>query len=78
MAPRQVDYEAELAVVLSHPVKNLSPERAFDAIAFYTCGHDVSARDAQLQAPSNQWCRGKSFDSFCPVGPYAVTDIEPF
>lgn len=77
MAPHQVDYEAELAVVLARPVTNLTPEMALGSVAFYTCAHDVSARDAQLQAPSNQWCRGKSFDTFCPLGPYAVTDLDP-
>jgi len=78
MAPHQVDYEAELAVVLARPVRDVTPERALDAVAFYTCADDVSARDAQLLEPNRQWCRGKSFDTFCPLGPYAVTEVDPF
>jgi len=77
MAPNKVDYEAELAVVIGRAAKNVQPERALEHVAFYTCGHDVSARDAQLEAPNNQWLRGKSFDSFCPLGPFAVTGIDP-
>ncbi|GIX05806.1 MAG: hypothetical protein KatS3mg115_0209 [Candidatus Poribacteria bacterium] len=77
MAPYQVDYEAELAAVLGRQVRNATPAEALEAVAFYTCGHDVSARDAQLQGPSGQWVRGKSFDTFCPLGPYAVTEIDP-
>lgn len=77
VAPNQVDYEAELAMVLARSAKNLAPESTYDAIAFFTCAHDVSARDAQLGAPSSQWSRGKSFDTFCPLGPYAATDIDP-
>ncbi len=77
MAPAQVDYEAEFAVVIGREALNVAPNNALDYVAFYTCGHDVSARDAQLEAPNGQWARGKSFDTFCPLGPYAATDLDP-
>ncbi len=77
MAPSCVDYEAELAVVIGRKVVNASPANALDSVAYYTCAHDVSARDAQLEGPSGQWSRGKSFDSFCPIGPYAAVGIDP-
>jgi acylpyruvate hydrolase len=70
----QVDYEAELAVVIKKSCKGISPEQAWDYIAGYTILNDISARDAQFA--DGQWIRGKSFDSFCPVGPYIVTPDE--
>jgi 2-keto-4-pentenoate hydratase/2-oxohepta-3-ene-1,7-dioic acid hydratase in catechol pathway len=70
----QVDYEAELAVVIKKPCKGISPGEAWDYIAGYTMLNDISARDAQFA--DGQWIRGKSFDSFCPVGPYIVTPDE--
>jgi 2-keto-4-pentenoate hydratase/2-oxohepta-3-ene-1,7-dioic acid hydratase in catechol pathway len=70
----QVDYEAELAVVIGKTCKGISPEQAWDFIAGYTILNDVSARDAQFG--DGQWIRGKSFDGFCPVGPYLVTPDE--
>ena len=77
MAPHRVDYEAELAVVIGRRTVNTAPANALDNVAYYTCAHDVSARDAQLDAPSGQWSRGKSFDSFCPIGPYAAVGLNP-
>jgi 2-keto-4-pentenoate hydratase/2-oxohepta-3-ene-1,7-dioic acid hydratase in catechol pathway len=66
----QVDYEAELGVVIGHAVRNVSPENALEAVAGYICVNDVSARDIQFL--DGQWTRGKSFDTFCPVGPRLV------
>jgi 2-keto-4-pentenoate hydratase/2-oxohepta-3-ene-1,7-dioic acid hydratase in catechol pathway len=62
-----VDAEAELAVVIGKTVRRVTPERALDAVAGYTCANDVSARN--LQYGDGQWTRGKGFDTFCPVGP---------
>ena len=76
IAPSQVDYEAELAVVIGKKAKNLSPAEANDVILGYTCANDVSARDWQIRKQKNQWTRAKSFDSFCPLGPYLVTKDE--
>ncbi len=73
VGPHQVDYEAELAVVIGKKAKNVSPEEARDYILGYTCSNDVSARDWQIKKQKNQWSRGKSFDSFCPLGPCLVT-----
>jgi 2-keto-4-pentenoate hydratase/2-oxohepta-3-ene-1,7-dioic acid hydratase in catechol pathway len=70
----QVDYEAELAVVIKKPCKGISPEQALDYVAGYMILNDISARDAQFS--DGQWIRGKSFDSFCPMGPYIVTPDE--
>jgi 2,4-diketo-3-deoxy-L-fuconate hydrolase len=63
----KADYEAELGVVIGTTVKNVSKESAFDAVAGYVVANDVSARD--LQFADGQWTRGKSPDTFCPVGP---------
>jgi 2,4-didehydro-3-deoxy-L-rhamnonate hydrolase len=65
-----VDAEAELALVIGETAKNVPESRALDVIAGYTCGNDVSARDAQFG--DGQWFRGKSHDTFCPVGPKIV------
>ncbi|MDD4872581.1 MAG: fumarylacetoacetate hydrolase family protein [Kiritimatiellae bacterium] len=70
----QVDYEAELAVVIGKRAKNVSREDAFEYIAGYMNGNDVSARN--LQFGDQQWVRGKSLDTFCPIGPYLVTKDE--
>lgn len=67
----KVDFEAELAVVIKKEVYNCTPEEAQDAVFGYTCGNDVSARD--LQFGDGQWVRGKSLDTFCPLGPWIVT-----
>jgi 2-keto-4-pentenoate hydratase/2-oxohepta-3-ene-1,7-dioic acid hydratase in catechol pathway len=71
-----VDYEAELAVVIGRKVKNVSPSEAMDCILGYMCANDVSARDWQIEKQKKQWARGKSFDTFCPLGPCLVTRDE--
>jgi 2-keto-4-pentenoate hydratase/2-oxohepta-3-ene-1,7-dioic acid hydratase in catechol pathway len=63
----QCDYEAELGVVIGHRVRNVSRENALEAVRGYVCANDVSARN--LQFADGQWTRGKSPDTFCPVGP---------
>lgn len=68
----QVDYEAELAVVVGRKVRNISSHEAADAVLGYTCANDVTARD--LQARDGQWTRSKSFDTFCPLGPWVQTE----
>jgi 2,4-didehydro-3-deoxy-L-rhamnonate hydrolase len=65
------DYEAELGVVIGEPVRDVSAENALEAVAGYVCVNDVSARD--LQFADGQWTRGKSPDTFCPVGPALVS-----
>jgi 2-keto-4-pentenoate hydratase/2-oxohepta-3-ene-1,7-dioic acid hydratase in catechol pathway len=70
----QVDYEAELAVVIGEAARDVPTERALDIVAGYTCLDDVSARD--LQAHDGQWVRAKSLDTFCPIGPWLVTRDE--
>jgi 2-keto-4-pentenoate hydratase/2-oxohepta-3-ene-1,7-dioic acid hydratase in catechol pathway len=71
----RVDYEAELGVVLKDRTRNISPEEAPGHILGYTCANDVTARD--LQKKDGQWTRAKSFDTFCPVGPWIETDLDP-
>jgi 2-keto-4-pentenoate hydratase/2-oxohepta-3-ene-1,7-dioic acid hydratase in catechol pathway len=66
----KTDFEAELAVVIGERAKGVPRERAFDVVAGYACFNDVSARD--LQRADKQWTRGKSFDTFGPVGPAMV------
>jgi len=66
----QVDYEAELALVVGRRCRHLTPATAPGAVAGYTCGNDVTARD--LQRADGQWTRAKSFDTFCPLGPWVV------
>ena len=65
----EVDYECELAVVIGKDCKNVSRDSALDYVFGYTCANDVSARDWQLKWGGSQWCRGKTFDTFCPLGP---------
>jgi 2-keto-4-pentenoate hydratase/2-oxohepta-3-ene-1,7-dioic acid hydratase in catechol pathway len=72
---QQVDYEAELAVVIGKAAKDVSEANAYDYIAGYMNCNDVSARDLQFR-PGDQWLRGKCLDSFCPLGPYLVTRDE--
>ncbi|TWT90718.1 Ureidoglycolate lyase [Pseudobythopirellula maris] len=72
----EVDYEAELAVVIGKPCKNASRDNALDYVLGYTCGNDVSARDWQKRGGGGQWCRGKTFDTFAPLGPWIVTTDE--
>lgn len=70
----QVDFEAELGVVIGKRARHVPQEQAFDYIAGYVNANDVSARD--LQFGDHQWVRGKSLDTFCPIGPYLVTKDE--
>ncbi|NLG23920.1 MAG: fumarylacetoacetate hydrolase family protein [Clostridiales bacterium] len=70
----QLDYEAELVIVVGRRMKCVPPERALSHVFGYTCGNDVSARD--LQSRSSQWLIGKSQDGFAPVGPWVVTADE--
>ena len=74
----EVDYEAELAVIIKKEAKNVLPENALDYVLGYTCANDISARRWQMHAGANQWIKGKSFDTFCPFGPWIVTqdDVE--
>jgi 2-keto-4-pentenoate hydratase/2-oxohepta-3-ene-1,7-dioic acid hydratase in catechol pathway len=71
----QVDYEAELAVVIKDRIRSVSPADAMDHVLGYTCANDVTARD--LQKRDGQWTRAKSFDTFCPLGPWIETDLNP-
>ncbi|SDU22837.1 2-keto-4-pentenoate hydratase/2-oxohepta-3-ene-1,7-dioic acid hydratase (catechol pathway) [Verrucomicrobium sp. GAS474] len=71
-----VDYECELAVVIGRRCKNVSKENALDYVLGYTAANDVSSRDWQKEKGGSQWCRGKSFDTFCPLGPVLVTKDE--
>ena len=72
----EVDYECELAVVIGKRCKNVSKEKALDYVLGYTCANDVSARDWQGKWGSSQWCRGKTFDTFAPLGPCLVLKDE--
>jgi len=72
----EVDYECELAVVIGRKCKNVSRGRALDYVLGYTCANDVSARDWQGRFGGSQWCRGKTFDTFCPLGPALLTADE--
>ncbi|MCP4505170.1 MAG: fumarylacetoacetate hydrolase family protein [Fuerstiella sp.] len=69
----KVDYECELAVVIGRTCHNVSKADALDYVSGYTCANDVSARDWQKEMGGSQWCRGKTFATFCPLGPYLVT-----
>jgi 2-keto-4-pentenoate hydratase/2-oxohepta-3-ene-1,7-dioic acid hydratase in catechol pathway len=70
----QVDYEAELAVVIGRRARNVAVEAALDHVLGYSCLNDVSARD--LQVSDGQWTRAKSLDTFCPMGPWLVSADE--
>jgi len=73
---KRVDYECELGVVIRKEAKAVSEERAGDYILGYTCFNDVTARD--LQPKDGQWTLSKGFDTFAPMGPWIVTDIDPY
>jgi 2-keto-4-pentenoate hydratase/2-oxohepta-3-ene-1,7-dioic acid hydratase in catechol pathway len=73
---QEVDYEAELVIVIGKKGRHLDRTRALDHIAGYTIGHDVSARDWQLKKDGKQWMVGKTFDTFAPLGPEVVTSDE--
>lgn len=68
-----VDYECELVIVIGKTCKNATRENALDYVLGYTCGNDVSARDWQIEKSGGQFCRGKGFDTFAPLGPCLVT-----
>ena len=72
----EVDYECELAVVIGRACKNVSRTEALDFVLGYTCCNDVSARDWQIKRGGGQWSRGKTFDTFSPLGPCLVTRDE--
>jgi 2-keto-4-pentenoate hydratase/2-oxohepta-3-ene-1,7-dioic acid hydratase in catechol pathway len=75
-ASSEVDYEAELVLVIGRGGRHIPKNQALQHIAGYCCGNDVSARDWQLRKPGGQWLLGKSFDSFAPFGPTLVTADE--
>ena len=70
-----VHYEGELAVVIGRMCKDVEPEDALGVVFGYTCADDVTARD--LQRSDGQWARAKGFDTFCPLGPWVETDLDP-
>jgi 2-keto-4-pentenoate hydratase/2-oxohepta-3-ene-1,7-dioic acid hydratase in catechol pathway len=70
-----VHHEAELAVVIGRICRDVPLERVPEVILGYTCANDVTARD--LQKRDGQWARAKGFDSFCPLGPWIETDLDP-
>lgn len=72
---KQVDYEAELAVVMAGTARRLTAAEAAEYVLGYTCANDVTARD--LQQKDGQWTRSKSFDTFCPLGPWVETGAPP-
>jgi len=72
----EVDYECELAVVIGRRCKNVPRRQALEHVLGYTCANDVSARDWQIKRGGGQWCRGKTFDTFAPLGPALVTTDE--
>jgi len=72
----KVDFECELAVIIGKTCKNATKANALDYVLGYTCTNDVSARDWQADFGGGQWCRGKTFDTFAPLGPCLVTTDE--
>ncbi len=70
----RVDYEAELAIICRDQCSRVSPREANQHILGYTCSNDVTARDLQIK--DGQWTRAKSFDTFCPLGPYIATEVD--
>src|SRR5258705_6562367 len=72
----ELDYEGELVVIIGKACKDVTRDHALEYVAGYTCGNDVSARDWQKRWGGSQWCRGKSFDTFAPLGPCLVTPDE--
>jgi len=72
---QQVDYEAELAVVIGRNAWQVDEHKALEYVFGYTCGLDMTARD--LQMSDGQWTRAKNFDTFCPLGPWIETELDP-
>lgn len=75
MAPSEVYFEAELAAVIGKKARNVSPQSAYDFVFGYVVANDVGAKDCQ--SADGQWARAKSFDSFCPLGPWIETELDP-
>lgn len=73
-APDEVDFEAELAIVIGRTASRVTPEGALEYVLGFTCANDVTARDCQRN--DKQWTRAKGFDTFCPLGPWIVTPDE--
>lgn len=73
-APSEVDFEAELAIVIGRTARRVSEAEAFEFVMGFACANDVSARDCQRN--DKQWARAKGFDTFCPLGPWIVTADE--
>jgi 2-keto-4-pentenoate hydratase/2-oxohepta-3-ene-1,7-dioic acid hydratase in catechol pathway len=71
----RVDFEGELAVVISRLCRDVPEERAMEVVLGYTCANDVTARDQQ--ATDGQWSRAKGYDTFCPLGPWIETELDP-
>ncbi len=71
----RVDYEGELAIVIGKRCKNVSADSFQDVVLGYTCLNDITERDIQLK--DGQWTRGKGFDTFCPIGPWIETQLDP-
>jgi len=71
----RVDFEGELAVIIGRLCRQVPRERAEEVVFGYTCANDVTSRD--LQARDGQWTRAKGFDTFCPLGPWIETDVDP-
>lgn len=72
---QRVEHEGELAVVIGKPGRWIPAEKALEHVFGYTCANDVTARD--LQRRDGQWTRGKGFDTFCPLGPWIETELDP-
>jgi 2-keto-4-pentenoate hydratase/2-oxohepta-3-ene-1,7-dioic acid hydratase in catechol pathway len=72
---QQVEHESELVLVIGKQARNVPEEKAWEYVLGVTCGNDVTARD--LQSRDGQWARAKSFDTFCPLGPWIVTHLKP-
>ena len=72
---QDIEHEAELVLVMGRRARHVPEERAWDYVLGVTCGNDVTARD--LQNRDGQWARSKSFDTFCPLGPWIVTHLKP-
>lgn len=72
---QRVEHEAELAIVIGRLCKDVPEDRVDEVVLGYTCANDVTARD--LQAADGQWGRAKGFDTFCPLGPWIATDVDP-
>ena len=71
----RVDFEGELAVVISRLCRDVPEERAMEVVLGYTCANDVTARDQQRT--DGQWSRAKGYDTFCPLGPWIETEVDP-